>query len=144
MARGGRRSGAGRKPGSVNRRTQEIAEKASAEGITPLEVMIQAMRSMYYGDDGKQRNATAAFGFAKECAPFMHPRLQPIAAKVHLAGLYGTPTEQGNAVLAALGRGELAPDVATTIIQALAAQARIIEVDELERRVTELEKAHVK
>jgi hypothetical protein len=144
MARGGKRPGSGRKPGSVNKRTQEIAEKASAEGITPLEVMIQAMRNVYYGEDGKQENAIAAFNLAKECAPFMHPRLQPIGAKVQLAGLRGTPTEQGNTVLAALGSGELAPDVATTIIQALAAQARIVEVDELERRVTELEKAHVK
>ena len=30
--------GAGRRPGLVNRRKQEIAEKASAEGVTPLEV----------------------------------------------------------------------------------------------------------
>lgn len=40
---GGKRVGAGRKLGALAKRTQAIAEKASAEGITPLEVMLANM-----------------------------------------------------------------------------------------------------
>lgn len=44
MPRGGRREGAGRKQGSVTTRTREVAERAVAEGKTPLEVMLDNMR----------------------------------------------------------------------------------------------------
>lgn len=44
MAHGGKREGAGRKPGAVTTRTREIAEQALAEGKTPLEVMLENMR----------------------------------------------------------------------------------------------------
>lgn len=44
MAHGGKREGAGRKPGAVTTRTREIAEQALAEGKTPLEVMLCNMR----------------------------------------------------------------------------------------------------
>ena len=44
MARGGKRVGAGRKPGSLTKRTQAVAEKAQATGQTPLEVMLDNMR----------------------------------------------------------------------------------------------------
>lgn len=43
MSRGGKRIGAGRKAGSVTRRTREIAERAHAEGKAPLEVMLENM-----------------------------------------------------------------------------------------------------
>lgn len=44
MARGGKRVGAGRKVGAVTKRTREVAERALAEGKTPLEVMLDNMR----------------------------------------------------------------------------------------------------
>jgi hypothetical protein len=44
MARGGKRDGAGRKVGALTTRTRDIAIKASAEGKTPLEVMLDSMR----------------------------------------------------------------------------------------------------
>lgn len=43
MARGGAREGAGRPEGTANKRTREIADKAAAEGLTPLEVMLDNM-----------------------------------------------------------------------------------------------------
>ena len=46
---------------------------------------------------------------------------------------------QGQVVIEALGRGDITPDEATGIMQAVAAQARVVEVDELERRVAALE-----
>jgi hypothetical protein len=37
--------GAGRKAGTANKRTREVADRAAADGITPLEVMIETMRA---------------------------------------------------------------------------------------------------
>lgn len=42
--RGGKREGAGRKVGSVTKRTRELAEKALASGKAPLEIMLDNMR----------------------------------------------------------------------------------------------------
>jgi hypothetical protein len=44
MAHGGKREGAGRKLGAVTKRTREIADRALAEGKSPLEVMLDNMR----------------------------------------------------------------------------------------------------
>lgn len=44
MGSGGKREGAGRKPGSLTKRTREVAEKALAEGRAPLDVMLDNMR----------------------------------------------------------------------------------------------------
>ena len=43
MASGGKREGAGRPPGAVTKRTREIANRALAEGKSPLEVMLANM-----------------------------------------------------------------------------------------------------
>lgn len=72
--RGGVRKGAGRKKGSLSKKTREIAEKAAATGITPLEVMIEAMRKAYKSKGG----AAAAFQYAIAAAPYMHPRISSI------------------------------------------------------------------
>jgi hypothetical protein len=58
---------------------------------------------------------------------------------VWLPGLEGSLANQGRAVLAALGSAEIAPEEATAVMQAIAALARIVEVDELEKRVAVLE-----
>lgn len=83
---GGKRSGAGRKPGSVTRKTRETAEKAHAEGITPLEVMLSAMRKAYEED-----RLDAAFGYAKDAAPYMHAKLANVQAEV--SGKDGGPLQ---------------------------------------------------
>lgn len=71
--RGGARPGAGRKAGSATQKTREIADKAAAAGITPLEVMLEAMNS--FRDNGDIEKAA---GFAKDAAPYIHPKLQAI------------------------------------------------------------------
>lgn len=81
--RGGRRSGAGRKPGAATRKTREIAEQATAEGITPLEVMLRAMRKFVENAEkmagideaGSMTLMKEAADVAKNAAPYMHPRL---------------------------------------------------------------------
>lgn len=49
MPRGGKRANAGRKEGAITKRSRKIATKATAtaEGITPLEVMLGNMRFFY-------------------------------------------------------------------------------------------------
>jgi len=44
MAHGGKREGAGRKPGAITKRTREVAERALTEGKSPLEIMLDNMR----------------------------------------------------------------------------------------------------
>lgn len=44
MPRGGKREGAGRKAGALTTRTREAAERALAEGKSPLDVMLANMR----------------------------------------------------------------------------------------------------
>lgn len=75
--RGGKRAGAGRKPGSATKRTREIADRAASEGITPLEYMLQVMRAPSAHADPRVQVAREAMRFeaAKAAAPYMHPRL---------------------------------------------------------------------
>ena len=59
---------------------------------------------------------------------------------VTLPALNGSLADNAKVVVTALGTGELSPDEAATILSALATQARIVEVDEMEKRITALEK----
>ncbi|WP_188352074.1 hypothetical protein [Agrobacterium tumefaciens] len=59
-----------------------LTRAASAEGVTPLEVMLKAMREHY----GK-REYDAAAAIAKDAAPYMHPKL----ASVEHSGPGGSP-----------------------------------------------------
>ena len=70
MARGGARPNAGRKPGSATKKTRDIANRAAAGGITPLEVMLQAMMAHYNAG-----NLDEAALKAKDAAPYVHPKL---------------------------------------------------------------------
>jgi len=66
-----------------------------------------------------------------------------IDQKVKLDDLTGTLTEKGEKIIEAMGVGVIAPSDAAKMLQALAAQARIIELDELEERISKLEKLQV-
>jgi hypothetical protein len=71
--RGGPRKGAGRKPGSATKKTRAIADRAAEEGVTPLDVMLQAMRKMHGDGD-----FIGAANIAKYAAPYCHARLAAI------------------------------------------------------------------
>ncbi len=73
MSRGGARTGAGRKKGQATKKSQEVADRAAGEGITPLEVMLKAMRHYDTLNDHDK-----AASIAKDAAPYMHPRLSAI------------------------------------------------------------------
>ena len=50
-------------------------------------------------------------------------------------------SEMSRAIMAAVSAGDIPPDTARGLLDALAAQARVIEVDELARRIEALEQA---
>lgn len=81
MALGGKRPGSGRKPGSATKKTREIAERASSEGITPLEVILKAMRTADAEGNGRE-----AAHYANMAAPYVHPRLASINAQQTVQG----------------------------------------------------------
>jgi hypothetical protein len=82
MAKGGKRPGAGRPNGAKSRKTREVAVQSAAQGITPLEYMMQVMRN-------KRLPASRRDEMAKSAAPYMHPRL----AAIEHTGAGGGPIE---------------------------------------------------
>lgn len=83
--RGGARKGAGRKPGSATKKTRQIADDLTENGITPLEVMIKAMtvfadhaKAMQADTETSLKLLASAAGIAKDAAPYVHPRLAAI------------------------------------------------------------------
>ena len=84
---GGSRPGSGRPRGSQNKRTQarlKIVEHAAAEGITPLEVMLQTMRALWA--EGSDDSRLAACKIAEDAAPYVHPRLSAVEQKTTFEG----------------------------------------------------------
>jgi hypothetical protein len=76
VSRGGPRPNAGRKKGSVSKATeirQEMLARAAAEGISPLEVMMTAMREAWAANDHEK-----AVEYAVSAAPYVHPRLTAV------------------------------------------------------------------
>lgn len=96
MAHGGSRPNAGRKKGSLNAKTQKIAERCFEEGITPLEYMLNVMRDPTQEFDTRM-------DAAKSCAPYMHPKLASVEQKVE-AEVNGTIYEWLTGTVADIGQ----------------------------------------
>lgn len=81
--RGGRRKGAGRKPGSVTSRSRKFADEAAASGdLLPLDYMLQVLRDETKGFDARMDAAKAA-------APYIHAKLSTVS----VGGQDGNPIE---------------------------------------------------
>lgn len=85
--RGGARSGAGRKPGGLNKSTIERAlraqhglKSASEGGLLPLDVMLARMRDELLPNG--QKVTDEMFEAAVAVAPYLHARLSAVAASV--------------------------------------------------------------
>ncbi|KQV83254.1 hypothetical protein [Rhizobium sp. Root1220] len=102
--RGGPRKGAGRPRGAATKRTREIADKASADGLTPLEVMLKAMRA-----HAEKNDWDAAASIAKDAAPYMHAKLASVqhtgrgGGPIQTVDLTNVSDEQLNALEAIFG-----------------------------------------
>ena len=82
--RGGKRPSAGRPKGSNNTRTREIADKAAAEGIAPLEVKLKRMRDLWRKIDDALK--VLAVETALRDAPYIHPRFQSVESQNAIEG----------------------------------------------------------
>lgn len=71
MKNGGKRPGAGRKPGSKNKATLAREQAIAESGMTPLQYLLSIVQ------DVKQEQ-TARVDAAKAAAPYVHPRLASI------------------------------------------------------------------
>lgn len=83
-SKGGARPGAGRKKGAATHKTREYADKAAAEGVLPLQVMVESMRRAWERAvaetdlEKKKELYREAASFAHDAAPYMHPKMQPV------------------------------------------------------------------
>jgi hypothetical protein len=69
------------------------------------------------------------------------PPLKPQAMPIYLP-VNGSLTEQGNEVIIATLAGQIPPDIGSQLITALSHQAKLIEIDELMKRIEALESNH--
>lgn len=83
--KGGARVGAGRKKGAPNKRTQEIMAKVEATGITPLDYMLNILRTPDLPANAKVMAKIAhnnmRFEAAKAAAPYVHAKLASVEHK---------------------------------------------------------------
>jgi hypothetical protein len=90
MPWGGRREGAGRKPGSKLTKSQLIAAEVREAGVSPLEVQLRTMRALWAeatdsaGTVINFDKASAACSIARDCASYVHPRLAAVEARLDL------------------------------------------------------------
>lgn len=119
----------GRQKGSKDKRTEYRDMLASHVPALILRAVALAME----GD-------TAAL---RLCLDKVIPNVKPRGEAVKLAlPKNGTLTEQAQKIMASMASGKLTPYEASTLLAALASQARIIEVDELTQRIEALEAKH--
>jgi hypothetical protein len=125
--KGGARPGAGRKKGSG----QAAHYRAMLEPYA--DELIQQIV-----DRAKEGDLSALkLCFDRLCAP-----LRPTDRLINIEGMGDAKelSNKGDLILANVANGEITPSEASSLMNAISSQSRILEVDELERRITELEK----
>ena len=133
---GGAREGAGRKPGSVNRRNAEVIAEAIEAGITPVEFMLTIMRDE--GADPKRREWAA-----EKAAPYLHPRPAPLERTVEI-DLPDTSTVAGidqalDIIIKAMGASELSPAEGQSFMSVIETRRKAIETGDMMERLQRLE-----
>lgn len=147
---GGKRPGAGRRKGGKNRATLEREAAVAASGATPLDVLIQAMRSFLvladrYANNPKkfEHYTRAAADMAQRVAPLVHPRVTaPTSRPVFKLPVLMTAADivqAQAAIAAAMSSGELSPAEATDVANVVELQRKAIETAVIETRLVQLE-----
>lgn len=116
----------GRPPGLPDRRTKL---RALLEPHAPA-LIERAVEAAMAGDIGAMRLC-----LERVCPP-LRADSEPLQLDIDLSG---EPVDQGKAVLQAATEGRISIDDATKLLQGISAQMRIIEIAELEKRLTLLE-----
>jgi hypothetical protein len=105
--------------GVANKRTREIADRATEEGITPLEVQLRTMRELWKaateGETFDRGLAVQACAIAKDAAPYLHPRLSSVEAQI--SGGHGLLEQIATAAMAVRAKmQERLPEAAGNIV----------------------------
>jgi hypothetical protein len=126
--KGGAREGAGRKKGSG----QAAHYRAMLEPFA--EELIQQVVDLAKSGD----MAALKLCFDRLCAP-----LRPTDRLITIDGMESCKelSDKGDLILVRVANGDITPVEASSLMSAISSQAKIIEADELERRVRELENA---
>lgn len=118
----------GRTPG-----TGEVARLRASIAAHLPEIIAQLVTRAREGD------AQAARLLLERVLPALKPMEQPVALTLPTGeGI----TAQGKAIVLAVADGTLAPGQGAQLLTGLGSLARIVEIDELERRLTALEGAY--
>lgn len=120
---------AGRKPGSG-----EVAKIRAGIAARVPELLDAMMTKALEGDTGAARL-------------LLERAVAPLKAAEQVQALAlpdGSLTEQGRAVLRSVASGDLAPGQGAALLGAIGTLARVVEIDEIEARLTKLEQRHVK
>ena len=123
---GGKRDGAGRKPGSGQAAHYRVMLEPYAD-----ELIEQVVARAKDGD-----MAALKLCLDRLCAP-----LRATDRLVIMEGMADAKelSDKGDLILDSVANGDITPTEASSLMNAISSQARIIEIDELERRVSELE-----
>jgi hypothetical protein len=115
---------AGRKPG-----TGEVAQIRASIAARVPELLTAMMTKALEGDVGAARL-------------LLERAVPPLKAAEQTQALSlpdGTLTQQGRAVLACVAAGELAPGQGAQLLTGIGTLARVVEIDELAKRIEKLE-----
>jgi hypothetical protein len=85
-------------------------------------------------DQAKKGDLGAATVLLNRCIP----TLKPEAMAINLV-FQESLALQGNEIIKAIMGGEIAPDIGSQLIAALASQSKIVEIDDLTKRIEALE-----
>ena len=133
---GGARPGSGRKAGTLNRRTAELAADVLGSGKSPLQYLLEVM--MDEGADQKRRDWAA-----EKASAFIHPRPAPIPREIQISlPRMDTAADIPRviaAVLEATSDGRVSPSEAQSLVSIVEAQRKAIETAELLKRIEDLE-----
>ena len=72
MSHGGARAGAGRKPGTINRFSKDLLDKAVQSGQLPVDYLLEVMRD-------QSLDTRLRIDAAKAAAPYVHQKLSAIS-----------------------------------------------------------------
>lgn len=141
------------KPATVNRKAKELMENGkitariaelqkvhrgrhdiTVDGLT-AELEAARVMAMVMANPGAAIAASIAKAKLHGC--ITRPRDLPAPIK-----LSGSLTDQGQLIITAMSLGEVSPSDASSMLQAISAQARIVETNDLEKRVKKLEEKH--
>ncbi|MGO7561792.1 hypothetical protein ACC754_20435 [Rhizobium johnstonii] len=136
MPKGGAREGAGRKPGTLNQRSAEMAADILGSGKSPLEYLLEVM----VDDSADQKRRDWA---AEKAAAYIHPRPAPTPRTVQLQlPTMDTAKDMPGAiagVLKAVADGEISPSEAQSVVAIIEAQRKAVETTDLLERIEALE-----